>query len=84
MTDKGAKNINIAGIQSFFNEDSIFGNSTSNQRIECQWSLTRKSRLDWRINYFKDLRDRNIFNDGIKYHMPMYSLLFSRFVVKRT
>lgn len=78
--DRGSENVNIAGIQRYCSGNSnnsfIFGTSTSNQRIECWWSSLRKSRIDWWINYFKDLRDRNIFDDGITYHVECMRFCF--------
>ena len=77
--DRGSENVNIGGIQRFFrrnqtdrqsgNNSFRFGTSTSNQRIESWWSQLRKSRMNWWINYFKDMRDSYLFDGSILYHV---------------
>ena len=69
-SDRGTENVNVAGIQRFFNrgkqnyvETFKFGKSTANQRIEAWWSFLRKRFLNWWMNYFKDFRDSG-FYDG--------------------
>lgn len=67
-TDNGTENSLIVAVQSHFRCDGhdehagtkahVYGSSHSNQRIECWWSSLRKSRSNWRINFFKDLIDR--------------------------
>ena len=54
----------------------MYGPSTSNQRIESWWSILRKNRFDWWVNYFKDLRDRNVFDGSIPYHLESVRLFF--------
>ena len=64
-SDRGSENISLGGIQRFFrrrfNDSSSkhssfqFGKSTMNQRIEAWWSIFRRSRCNWWINFFKDL-----------------------------
>ena len=54
--DRGSENVVVCGIQRFFRRadtDSLaatksfrFGASTSNQRIECWWSILKKGRLN--------------------------------------
>ncbi|XP_057306649.1 uncharacterized protein LOC130644886 isoform X2 [Hydractinia symbiolongicarpus] len=40
----------------FVGENSVlFEKSTSNQRIEALWLYLRKTKIDWWINYFKDM-----------------------------
>ena len=46
----------------------LFGRSTINQRIEAWWSYLRKNYLQWWMNYFKDLRDRGIFDASNIFH----------------
>ena len=61
--DRGSENVVIAGIQRFFNRDNIdngvssfqFGTSVRNQRIEAWWSIFRRNRANFWINFFKDM-----------------------------
>ena len=68
--DSDVENCIIASMQRYFhregnqNNSFLFGRSTANQRIEAWWSYLRKNCLHWWINYFKDLRDRGIFDDS--------------------
>ena len=77
--DRGSENVNIGGIQRYLrrnHEDSQsrinsfrYGTSTANQRIESWWSQLRKTKMDWWINYFKDLRHRNILDTSLSIHL---------------
>ncbi len=40
------------------------GTSTSNQRIEAFWSRLIRDGPGWWRNFFKDLRDSDLFNDS--------------------
>ena len=60
VTDLGTENGLLAGIQSFFRNDSEshqYVPSPRNQRIEGWWSFLRKSYSGWWINFFKDLAE---------------------------
>ena len=58
-SDRGSENVVIAGLQRYFLRSADFansfrfGSSTANQRIESWWSIMRRSRLDWWINFSK-------------------------------
>ena len=85
-TDRGSENIVIAGIQRFlrrFHQDSAsakesfkYGKSTSNQRIEAWWSFFRRSRMNWWINFCKDLEETTDFDPGIDYHIDCFRFCF--------
>ena len=65
--DRGSENVLIGGLQRFFRREHgdafsgvrsfRYGSSTANQRIEAWWSILRRSRTNWWINYFKDMID---------------------------
>ena len=81
--DRGSENIILGGMQRFFRRNHVdslagwnsfrYGTSTSNQRIESWWSQCRRSRMNWWINYFKDLRDRGIFDVSLNYQLQSWS-----------
>lgn len=48
-----------AGLASF-----SIGTSTSNQRIEAYWSHLIRDGPGWWVNFFKDLRDFDLYNDS--------------------
>lgn len=54
----------------------MYGRSTANQRIEGWWSMLRKHCSDWWIKYFKDLRDRRLFNDDDIIHRECLKFCF--------
>ena len=72
--DYGTENVNVATIQRFLRRDCedafsglksfLYGKSVSNQRIEAWWSTLRRSNSDWWMNFFKDMRDMGLYNDG--------------------
>lgn len=78
-TDLGTENMYVGLLQTYFRyfhadtlarqKSFIQGKSTSNQRIECWWSQMRRLGGNWWINYFKDLRDRGLYNDGDLLHV---------------
>ena len=84
--DRGVENAYVAGIQRFprrsHNDESagyssfIFGKSTSNQRIEAWWSLLRRNRLNWWMNYFKDLHDQGLYDDSNPTHVQCLKFCF--------
>ena len=84
--DEGTENVNIAAMQHFFRRDAngdfggeksfLYGKSVSNQRIEGWWAFLRKSESDWWICFFKDLRDRGLFNDDDFIHMQCLKFFF--------
>ena len=77
--DRGSENVLIGGLQRFFRREHgdafsgvrsfRYGSSTTNQRIEAWWSILRRSRTNWWINYFKDMMDEGIFDSSISYHV---------------
>ena len=85
-TDRGSENVKICGLQRFFrreHEDQnagrksfLYGTSTSNQRIESWWSIFRKNRMNWWINFFKDLITQNLYDPSIDYHVEIARLCF--------
>lgn len=85
-TDRGSENVTIGGIQRYLrrnhqdrfsgNASFRYGTSTSNQRIESWWSQFRKSRSTWWINLFKDLRDNDLFDGSIRYHVDSIKFCF--------
>ena len=77
--DRGSENVLIGGLQRFFRREHgdafsgvrsfRYGSSTATQRIEAWWSILRRSRTNWWINYFKDMIDEGIFDSSISYHV---------------
>ncbi|CAC5359736.1 unnamed protein product [Mytilus coruscus] len=76
--DLGTENTVIEEIQVLFHALSnneivrncfLYGKSTSNQRIEALWSILRRQNADWWNNFFKDLRQSNLFNDADPLHV---------------
>ena len=68
-SDRSTQNVYISAIQHYLgrkdeNVDSCFryGRSTGNQITESFRLWFRKSNSNWWINYFKDMRDQNIFH----------------------
>ena len=84
--DRGSENVVIGGIQRFLRHDHTdsqsgeqsfrFGPSTSNQRIESWWSQLRRSKSNWWMNFFKDMRDNSIFDSGVRYHRECIRFCF--------
>jgi hypothetical protein len=78
--DLGTENSSIKHLHPFIvNNPSaavIFGRSTSNQRIEAWWSILRKSVTTWWINFFKDLREMNLYNDSDDIHVECLKYCF--------
>lgn len=83
--DLGTENTNIEELQVLFhalsgheirNNCFIYGKSTSNQRIEAWWSILRRQAADWWINFFKDLRECNLFNDADLLHVECIRYCF--------
>ena len=77
--DRGSQNLLIGGLQRFFRTEHgdafsgvrsfRYGSSTANQRIEAWWSILRRLRTNWWINYFKDMIDEGSFDSSISYHV---------------
>ena len=73
-TDKGTENSEIESLHISLRTDHtdrfsgsnsfIKGKSTSNQRIESFWGQLRKHSMDHFIQFFKCMRDENVFNDA--------------------
>ena len=74
---RGAGQDEFAGDRSF-----CYGKSISNQRIEAWWSFLRRECADWWINYFKDVRERGIYNDGNNIHVECLKFCFSDLIQK--
>uniref|UniRef100_A0AAV2KRA3 Integrase core domain-containing protein n=1 Tax=Knipowitschia caucasica TaxID=637954 RepID=A0AAV2KRA3_KNICA len=53
----------------------MYGASTSNQRIESWWSIFRKQRSQFWIDFFGDLREKHLFN-GCQEHMSLVRYCF--------
>ncbi|CAG5090616.1 Protein of unknown function [Cotesia congregata] len=71
----------------FYHDDSlsgwksfIKGKSTSNQRIESYWSQLRRHGLDFWINLFKDLRERDFYNDSSMIHVECLRFCFGHLI----
>ena len=85
-SDRGTENTIICSIQCFLrrntedlisNETSfVYGSSTRNQRIECWWSILRRSRLNWWIIFFKDMSAENIVDTSLTYHVEFLRFCF--------
>ena len=84
-SNRGTENTIISGIQRFLrrnakdlisNNRSVYGSSTHNQRIECRWSILRRSRLNWWINLFKDMSAENIVDTSLTYHVEFLRFCF--------
>ena len=77
--DRGSENVLIGGLQRSFRREHgdvfsgvrsfRYGSSTANQRIGAWWSILRRSRTNWWINYFKDMMDEGIFDSSMSYHV---------------
>ena len=84
--DRGSENVVIGGIQRFLRQSQThqeendmsfrYGPSTRNQRIESWWSVFRRNRCTWWINFFKDLCDETIFDPSIHYHVNFLRFCF--------
>ena len=76
-SDRGSDNVNICGLQRFFRREHddqnagsksfMYGTSTSNQCIESWWSIFRNGRMNWWINFFKDLISQNLYDPSISF-----------------
>ena len=75
--DKGTENGLMADMQTLLrmlsNTDNqneghqryvIMGKNSANQRIEAFWSKLRRGGSGWWMNFFKDLRDSEVFDDS--------------------
>jgi len=82
--DRGSENVVIAGIQRFFhrqnNDNGLssfqFGTSVRNQRIEAWWSVFRRNRANFWINFFKDICDQQIYDPSIKWQLDLFRYCF--------
>ena len=81
--DRGSENVMICGVQRYFNRikqsarpSFMYGSSVRNQRIESWWSLFKRSRSSWWINFFKDMCDEGIFDVSISYHLECIRFCF--------
>ena len=62
----------LSGLQSF-----MYGRSTSNQRIECFWAQLRRMLVHFWINFFRDMRDRGIFDNTNVIHIESVRFCFT-------
>ena len=72
LSDHGTENGHMQAMQVFMREtphDSlagpksfVMGKSTTNQRIECWWSILRKENTQHWINVFSNLKDNGMFS----------------------
>ena len=79
-SDCGTENGIMAAMQCQFCSQAnahFYGTSPTNQRIESWWSQFRKDHSTWWINYFKDLREKNIFNPDNELQSECLWLCFS-------
>ena len=81
--DRGSENTVVAGLQKYFlgstnsgNSCFMFGSSSANQRIEAWWSIMRRSRMNWWMNFFKDLHDEGHFDWSIGHHVDALRFCF--------
>jgi len=80
ITDLGTENGIIAGIHSFYRDDSTchrYVPSPRNQRIESWWSNYRRSSSTWWINFFKDLVDQQKIDTSSELEMECLWFSFS-------
>ena len=85
-TDLGTENTTVAFLQPFLRSSGtdefsgpksfMYGQSTSNQRIEALWSILRRSNMDWWITFFKDMRDSGDFVDCNIFHREAMQFCF--------
>ena len=85
-TDRGTENVIICGCQRFFRRnftDSAsgqhsfqYGPSTRNQRIESWWSIFRRNRANWWINFFKDFCEAGFYDPSIPLHIECARFCF--------
>ena len=85
-SDRGTEKTIICGTQHFLRRNAenlisnknsfVYGSSTRNQRIECWWSILRRSRLNWWIIFFKDMSAENIVDASLTYHVEFLRFCF--------
>lgn len=78
VTGPGTENVEIAALQCYLSSDGSddcagkkahrYVGATANQRIECWWSIFRRSCTSWWINFFRDLSDDGVYLHGDTYH----------------
>lgn len=82
--DRGSENVVIAGIQRYFNRGNTdgglssfqFGTSVRNQRIESWWSIFRRNRANFWINFFKDMCDQLIYDPSVLWEVSLLRYCF--------
>ena len=82
--DTGTENIVILNTQRFLNcnrsdlyRSFLFEKPRSNQKIELLWSFLIGRYLNWWISYFKDFRDKGIFDYSNVIHTEHLHFCFS-------
>ena len=85
-SDRVTENTIICGTQLFLRRNAdylvsnkncfVYGSSARNQRIECWWSILRRGRLNWWINFFKDMPAENVVDTSLIYHVEFLRLCF--------
>ena len=88
--DRGSENVMVCGMQRYLrrndvdsvagNKSFMYGTSTSNQRIEAWWSIFKKSRTAWWINYFKDAIDQGIYDPSLVEHKECMKFSFMNLI----
>ena len=88
--DRGTENVVVCGMQRFLrtNEGEItsskasfvFGPSTQNQRIEAWWSIFKRTRTTWWINFFKDLCDEGLYDPSVDIQKKCLQFCFMDFI----
>ena len=66
-------NDTLSGYSSF-----RYGRSTANQRVECFWSQLRRMVTHYWINFFRDMRDRGVFDNSDPVHVECIRFCFTR------
>ena len=93
-SDRGIENTITCGIHRFLhrNDEDLmstknsfgYGSSTRNKRIECWWSILRRRKLNWWINFFQ----RHVCGEYCRYQLNMPCRVsvgfFLRNVTRRT
>ena len=72
--DRVSENTVVAGLQRYFLRSTDSENSCF--MFEAWWSIMRRSRMNWWVNFFKYLRDEGHFDWNIGYHVDALRFCF--------
>ena len=83
-SDRGSENVVISGIQRFFNRGNVdgglssfqYGTSVRNQRIESWWSIFRRNRANFWMNFFKDMCDQLLYDPSVLWEVSLFRYCF--------